>query len=809
MTLRLKFDSNQSHQISAIESTLKVFYGMSAIDTRFELGEDIIPNLPEYHHLEENWLFENLLQIQQENKIQTSSMHLVCEDGMMLEGIGTVMDSWRYPHFTIEMETGTGKTYVYLRTIHELRKNYGFRKFIIIVPSVAIYEGVLKSFQITHSHFRSLYSNEIVHLTPYSGQHISKLRGFASSSFTEILLMTIDSFNKTSNNLYKATEKLPGERLPYEYIQETRPILILDECQNYRSEKSKEALRTLKPLFSLNYSATPIDKPNLIYVLTPVDSFKQNLVKKIEVLGVTEQYNLSDPQLNFQVKEFREGYGLGLEWTIETIERGKPITKTISIKKGDNLGQKSGIESFNGIEVQEINKGEGFFLLSSGEKISLNEPIETTHSKKEIFRAQIENTIKYHFEKQAQIIDRGIKVLTLFFIDRVANYMNEDGIIKVLFDELFERLKSQYNFFKDLKAEEIRNGYFAKKQKKGETDEYIDTHIEDEEKTKAEKELEKEAYKLIMKEKERLLSFDEKLCFIFAHSALKEGWDNPNVFQICTLNQTRSEIKKRQEIGRGMRLAVNQNGERVMGDDINILTVVANESYESYVSNLQTEYVETGDIAPPRPTSARKVFTERNDRIYSSNDFKRFWKRLCQKTDYKLNVNTNAFIIACVNKLEQTQFPEPQLVISKGRFIITEIRITLLEVKAKLARIEIVRTDTDGSESTIKNWFSNGKDLARILKDRRLKGYKIVEIILDSENSKVIFSEKGELNLNETFTESSEKGQVTDQKAIQESQTTYPVPNIIERAAKETYITRSTLSLIHISEPTRLDVQLY
>ena len=291
--LKIHFESDQEHQVRAIESTVKLFQGYTKRDASFRMGDDTVANLDDYEMLDEDWLYDNFLDVQKQNGL-VEDMHLDFDDGFEITGI----DSWRYPYYTCEMETGTGKTYVYLRTIHELRKNYGWGKFIIIVPSVAIFEGVVKTFEITKEHFATLYNNETIHLTKYSGQQISKLRGFASSSAIEVMVMTIDSFNKTANVIFKPTEKLQGEKLPYQYIQETRPILILDESQNYTSPKSKEALRTLHPLFALKYSATPTEKVvsyednrelmNRFYHLSPVDAFKMDLVKKIEVLGVTE-----------------------------------------------------------------------------------------------------------------------------------------------------------------------------------------------------------------------------------------------------------------------------------------------------------------------------------------------------------------------------------------------------------------------------------------------------------------------------------------------------------------------------------------
>lgn len=791
-TIHFRFDPNQPHQIRPIESTVKLFEGFSSNYTANWMGDEIVPNIGQYDSFDEEWLGFNLMEVQEENAIKTELSMIKFDDGPMINVRG--FESWRYPQFTIEMETGTGKTYVYLRTIYELRKHYGFRKYLIIVPSIAIYEGVRAAFESMKSHFASLYGNEPTHLTAYSGQQLSKLRNFATSSFTEILLITVDSFNKKSNNIFKPTEKLPGELLPFEYIQKTRPILILDECQNYTSQTSKEALRTLKPLFSLNYSATPIEKHNLIYRLTPVEAFKQSLVKKIEVLGVTEQYGFADQQLTLSLESIKSSsYGLSAELRAFVNRGGEMVEERLVLRKNDDLFEKTKNEKYKGIIVEGIDASQGVVLLSNHPDLNVNQLNEPTHSKKEIFRVQIENTIRYHFEKQKKLRERGIKVLSLFFIDKVANYVDKDGLIKKIFDESFEKLKKGQPYFEKLSAEEVREGYFAKKKTKNQSEEFIDTAIEESKKTAAEKELEKAAYELIMKSKQRLLSFDEKVCFIFAHSALKEGWDNPNVFQICTLRQTLSEMRKRQEIGRGMRLAVDQNGERISGDDVNVLTVIANESYESYVNRLQNEYIETGDVAPPRPTNATKKYAQRNNKLFNSDDFRHFWQKLCMRTEYKINVDTEELINTCVNKLNSTQFPEPQIVITRGRFVLTETSIKLVDVQAKLAKILVEITDTDGNSNKSEKWYSKGKDLSKVLNDTRLRGYKIVDIISAGEDSKVVFGDKGELFLGQTIKESSEKGQRVNPVNIHESQTSFPVFNLIARAAKETNLTRPTI----------------
>ncbi|MEP2670422.1 MAG: DEAD/DEAH box helicase family protein [Cyclobacteriaceae bacterium] len=793
--LRIKFESDQEHQIRAIESTVKLFNGFTKRESDFQMGGDTIPNLDPYEILQEDWLFDNLVSAQRENGL-VENMHLNCDDGFETVGL----DSWRYPYFTVDMETGTGKTYLYLRTIHELRKNYGWGKYVIVVPSVAIYEGVVKTFDITKEHFKTLYGNETINLIKYSGQKISKLRTFSTSSNIEILLMTIDSFNKETNVIFKSTEKLQGEKLPYQYIQETRPILILDESQNYTSDNAKQALRTLHPLFALKYSATPTEKGknreedrelmNRFYWLSPVDAFQHNLVKKIEVLGVTEQHNMNDNQLSLTLMEAKAGYGLTIEALLNVLKDGQLTREPVKLKKGDDLFDKTKNENYEGLVIDEINRKDGVVIFTNGEEYRVSEGGDVTLSKEEIFRVQIQETIKAHMIKQKQLIGQGIKVLSLFFIDKVANYVESDGIVKKLFDQAFDRLKQQYPFYKGWSAEEVREGYFAKKTSKNKPDEFVDTGIE--RKTQAEKELEKAAYNLIMKDKEKLLSFDEKVSFVFAHSALKEGWDNPNVFQICTLNTAASERRKRQEIGRGLRIAVNQEGVRVMDEGVNVLTVVANESYESYCEQLQSDYVASGDIAPPNPSNARKVAANRNPAIFGSKDFKKFWNKLCTKTEYKIEINDEALIKECISRLNIAKYPEPIISVVKGDFVMTTIKITLVEVKVGMARINIDISDTHRNTSKKEAWFSKGDDLAKKAKDERLKGYKIVEIQSDAEHSIVYFGDHGPLRIQESHVFTAKNRPKGDPQSRNPAQTTYPIFNFIERSAQATSLKRET-----------------
>ena len=793
--LKLKFDANQPHQITAIDSVVKLFEGLPTSDRSdfLSLSDEIIPNLPPDEIIYEDFLLENLQAVQNQNKLP-ESLKLEVDDGMVLEGAGS--EIWRSPSFTVEMETGTGKTYVYLRTILELRKHYGFSKFIIIVPSVAIYEGVKNAYNSTYSHFRSLYGNEVINLISYDGGQISRVKTFATSSFTEIMVMTDDSFNKISNNLYKSSEKIAGEKLPYQFIQETRPILILDEPQSIdNSEKAKEAIRTLHPLFALRYSATHKVKPNLVYRLTPVDAYRQNLVKKIQVIGINELESLNRSMLTLESVSQSP-----IAAQVKTLVQKDGIAElaTITLKQGNNLYDKTHREEHQqGYRVTEISvaKGNEFIQFDDTVTIRLNENYEP--SRPEVLRAQIRETIKEHMQIQQKLFDRGIKVLSLFFIDRVANYTSDTGFIRTTFDLEFERLKTQYPHFARYTASEVRNGYFAKKKSKSGTEESIDTAS----KNKEERDAEQRAFNLIMKDKESLLSLDEKVSFIFAHSALKEGWDNPNVFQICTLNETVSEMKKRQEIGRGLRLCVDQTGQRIFDDSVNILTVVANSSYEEYAEGLQREYVEAGEEAPPQAKRPQQSIAYRRDEIFNSEAFQDFWQKLCQRTNYTVSIDTDRLVQECVNKLDITPFPEPQIVLSRGKFVISEYTISLESVSGDKATILVSIRDSDG-DSNQGIGIPNTHEL-KVRGDLSkpypiLRGFKILEILDRGENSIVKFSDKAETELTKykPIILTSEKGQVHSDRTIETIQDTYPVFNLIDRAAKETNLTRATLNKI-------------
>ncbi len=769
--------------------------GYKLIKTNAIDENDIVPNIPPQESLEETFLLENL-QIVQENNIDkaiqlTVTNSVEFDSGLMLDGVSN--DVWNYPSYTIEMETGTGKTYVYLRTIHDLYKAYGFNKFIIVVPSVAIYEGVLHSIEMTKTHFLELYSGQRIDEFGYDSAKIGNLRTYATSSSINVMVITLAAFNSKTNNIFKSTEKLQGELLPYEYIQKTRPIIIMDEPQNMETDKAKQALRTLKPLFALRYSATHKTSPNLVYRLTPVEAFRQNLVKKIQVIGVSEEENLNQPFLSL-LSVSKTG-GISAKVRVYINKDGKSVQQDITLKQNENLYSVTHRpEHQEGYKVDEISVAEHdtFLRFENGLIIKLNDTVGS--SRPAVFRWQIQQTIEQHIEMQNRLEDKGIKVLSLFFIDRVANYIN-NGLIRKIFDEEFEKLKVKSPRFKEQKPENVQSSYFASYRQKPKGGEELEIFVEDEASNDKQRKAEKEAFELIMKKKEELLSFSNEVSFIFAHSALKEGWDNPNVFQICTLNTTISESKRRQEIGRGLRLAVNQEGVRVEGEQVNILTVIANESYETFANNLQKEYRDAGETAPPRPTP-KKRSAQRRDVIFNSNDFKEFWKKIAQNTTYQIKIDTDKLLKECNNRLSIANFPKPIITVTKGKFVITEILFELKEITATNAKINVVVSNTNNESTKYENIQIDQKfNFDKFHKS--LRGYKVNDFITNQTDKHVIFTNGDKISLFKPLKVVSEEGQKPQSVTRKGSTELYPVFNFIERAAYETGLTKTTLLKIY------------
>ncbi len=613
----------QQYQTDAVDSVIKVFSGQgyhknsgyirdlgtmerpSVVQTSF-LGDDEADIYDDTGfknddiELTDNQLLENIQKLQRDNNIKISR--------------GLVKDLGRCS-LDIEMETGTGKTYVYIKTMFELNKRYGWTKFIVVVPSIAIREGVKKSFEMTSDHFMEHYGKR-ARFFVYNSSNLTQLDSFSSDGGINVMIINTQAFasslkedgkSKEARIIYSKRDEF-GSRRPIDVIKANRPIIILDEPQKMGGAVTQKALANFNPLFTLNYSATHKNEHNMVYVLDALEAYNQRLVKKIEVKG-------------FEVKNFRgtDSY-LFLEEIV--ISPKKPPMARIELEIGYNksINRETRIvgvgddlfyiskemEQYKGYTVSEIDPMARTVTFTNGESISVSE-VKGDVSEKDMRRIQIRETILSHFEKEEKLFEMGIKCLSLFFIDEVAKYRQYDengdevlGEYGVIFEEEYNSILNEkltledtpyQKYLREMCSDEkaVHKGYFSIDKKTGHS---VDSQL----KRGSEFSDDISAYDLILKNKERLLSFDEPTRFIFSHSALREGWDNPNVFQICTLKHSDNQTAKRQEVGRGLRLCVNQSGNRMdretLGDtvhNVNMLTVIASESYKDFVSDLQSD----------------------------------------------------------------------------------------------------------------------------------------------------------------------------------------------------------------------------
>ena len=591
--MKLHFEPDLDYQHTAIEAVCDLFRGQEVCRTEFTVTRDATAaqqalafaqsdlGIGNRLQLLDDELLVNLADIQTRNGLRPS-VSLASGD------------------FTVEMETGTGKTYVYLRTVFELNRRYGFTKFVVVVPSVAIKEGVYKTLQITEEHFRALYANAPFEFFLYDSSKLGQVRNFATSPHIQIMVVTVGAINKKDvNNLYKDTEKTGGEK-PIDLIRATRPILIVDEPQTVDGGlegRGKEALGAMNPLCTLRYSATHADKHHMLYRLDAVDAYERKLVKQIEVASLEVEGGHNKAYVRLLSTSNKKGrFSAKVELDVQT---GAAVgRKTVTVGPGDDLEQITGRAIYADALVQNIGckAGEEYLELSNLEK-----PLRPGDAVGDIDgdalkRLMIRRTIEEHLDKELRLRPQDIKVLSLFFIDAVEHYRSYGadgaavkGKYALMFEEEYRKAaaKPKYNtLFKDVDldsdATEVHNGYFSidKNRRWTETAENNQSNRDNAER----------AYNLIMKDKEMLLSFDSKLKFLFSHSALREGWDNPNVFQICALRDMGTERERRQTIGRGLRLCVNSTtGERLRGFEINTLTVIATEAYEQFAENLQKE----------------------------------------------------------------------------------------------------------------------------------------------------------------------------------------------------------------------------
>ena len=619
----------QDYQTEAVNSVVKVFAGQpfqDKVSYRRDTGTQVINRNLFNQDLSDEELFMGFF-----NAPVVLDSHQLLKNIQVVQNYNNIMTSSSLSKhmgvcsLDVEMETGTGKTYVYIKTMFELNKQYGWNKFIVVVPSIAIREGVQKSFQMMQDHFMEQYGKK-ARFFIYNSKNLTDIDNFSSSVDLSVMIINIQAFNARGKDARRIRMELDefGSRKPIDVIAANRPIVILDEPQKMGGKKTQESLKEFNPLFTLNYSATHKEHHDLIYVLDALDAYKMKLVKKIEVKG-------------FDIKNLRgtDGY-LFLEDIVISPKKPpmarmefeigyeKSIKRVIRILGVDDdlFALSKNMEQYRGYLINDVDPIKGVVTFTNGIEIHIGEVLGDV-SEKDIRRVQIRETIRSHFEKEKELYNRGIKTLSLFFIDKVENYRkyDEDGNevnseYGQMFEEEYTSIQNEYltlfdtpyeQYLRNIDVHSTHAGYFSIDKKGHKIDSKIKrgSDISDDE----------SAYELILKDKEKLLSLDNPVRFIFSHSALREGWDNPNVFQICTLKHGGdSTTNKRQEVGRGLRICVNQSGDRmdehVLGSEVqevNKLTVIASDGYKDFVSSLQSEIKDT---LYNRPTKATPEYFE-------------------------------------------------------------------------------------------------------------------------------------------------------------------------------------------------------
>lgn len=670
---------NLKYQDTAIQAVIKVFDGTEKNTFDNACIEGIRSNLCK---LSTKQLADNIKAIATENGIEVETARLSTDNDLC-----------------IEMETGTGKTLVYIKTIYELYKHYGFTKFIILVPSIAIRQGTLGTFRTFEKQLESIYGFKI-HPFEYDSKKLNKVTNFIEEQHPQVMIMTTGAFSSDDRILNRTQREDLFNNLPYtDAIAKVRPIIFMDEPQegmdsdnmmerlktlsgeerqerysSKENEKEKIIFKTLDPLFKIRYSATHKTVKNLLYRLTPYDSYKQGLVKKIEVLTVTEKND--EATIKIELTATQNGTGEPKAklkvWKLKT---GKFVFEETSwLKVGDNLGEKTNNPSYLNYKIERINKS----LKTQKWSITFTNGVELLEKQasgnvENIWALQLEWLIHRHFVKSKKLEPQGIKCLSLVFIDKVSNYMGEEPKIKNLFIEKYKAIYPEYNEGKIPSDQHIHDlqGYYFAQNSKGE--------FSDNEGGLKEQ---KKIYELILQKKDELLTIGNSIEFVFSHSALGVGWDNPNVFNIATLNTAYSEIRKRQEIGRGLRICVNQKGQRVYddpktqaGDELNLLTVIPNETYETFVTQYQKEI---NDVYGTKDAGAKlrnnhkgqeKDIREfkRNPKTEIETAFKKFWKSLAKKTDYSIYFDQQLLEQKAIEEINKISIPDYLIEVRGGR----------------------------------------------------------------------------------------------------------------------------------------------
>jgi len=660
MAVEIKFEAGQDFQLEAIDAVCSLFEGWNSALGSSEQNSELMDDGSSLFTdtlgsnswgISDDELLRNAKAIQSRTRFNELGelVPIVPEAQRLAPGsIDPLRD------FTIEMETGTGKTYVYLRTAIELYLRFNLKKFVIVVPTVAIREGVLASLQLMKQHFREIYSGVQYDSYVYDSKNAARLRQFATSQHLQILVMNIQAFNGDGRIIMRESDNLNGLR-PVDFITAVNPVVIMDEPQKLDGLGQKGAIEGLNPIFRLRYSATHKSTHCLVYRLGPVDAYERRLVKRIEVLSMTAEEDLNIAYV--ELRGVNIGSGSPTATVVVNSHNGR-VQKTL--RMGDALSQITGMKIYEGWDVEQIasptESSAGYLEFRNGRRIAVTQNSDVEQSWWQ--RAQIQAAIQKHFETELRLkfaAENGelgqIKPLTLFFIDRVANYDPDDGKFKLWFDELYGEVLSSNRRFRNLNlpaASDARAGYFATTKGKAKD-------------TNGDSADDLQAYDLIMRNKEQLLSADEPIRFIFSHTALSEGWDNPNVFTICNLQEVKSEIKRRQQIGRGLRLPVMANGERSRNHQYNVLTVIASESFEKYATELQKEIQsETGESFAGKVQSARNRKTVNLKPNYRDiPGFSELWAKIAPTTRYELNFNSQDLIDEASDRLRRLGTSEP------------------------------------------------------------------------------------------------------------------------------------------------------
>jgi type III restriction enzyme len=685
------------YQNKAIQSAVELFKGQSRnVSERPLLSQsntaDITPN-------------QCLLSLEQlhDNKLGILLQNNLAENEAALS---------EEPQICIEMETGTGKTLVYIRTLYELYQHYGYTKFIILVPSIAVKEGIINTLESFAEQLKSHYQHNL-HWFEYDSKRLNQLKHFINDDQPQIMLTTVQAFTAEDRILNQTGRDDSIGGFSYlEALGQTRPIIIMDEPQEgMDTELAQKRLATLTPLFVFRYSATHKRLINRLYRLTPYDAYSEGLVKKIEVLSVAEINDEALLKIELQEIQAQAGQDPKAKLTLwHNNKAGFTLKPGKWLKVGDNLGVITNNISYQDFTIERIYKG----LRDKNWKIHFSNGVQIEQNQRQgdiggLFRQQLYWLISSHFDKQQKLAPLGIKCLSLVFIDKVDNYIGSDPLIKHLFVEEYQRVYQERTGKQASSAQIIAvQGYYFARTGKGEFTDNESAMLKN-----------REIYDLILKDKQQLLSLDNPVEFIFSHSALGVGWDNPNIFNIATLNQTYSEIKKRQEIGRGLRICVNQQGRRIYdpasddsADEINVLTLIPNESYETfalqYQAQLSDEFGKDGKQPPLRKNNKgekKQNKLTRHEARFNSDSFRNFWKALARKTHYTVSFNEAEIIKRGIQELGNIKIPryeaeirltrikELQDIQGKGE----EIGREIAQLKAGYSAADIVEEISDNA----------------------------------------------------------------------------------------------------------------